>query len=480
MDSRKVFLLYGLLAILIRFPFFFRDYIDRDESTFILMGESWLHGHLPYTVLWDLKPPLVYLFFAGIIYLFGKSFIAIRMAGVLAVSVMAFFTFALGKEFYSSRSAFFAGIACVYLTSLFGSLQGVMSEHLSMLAFMPGLYLLVKQKNAWYVLAAGFFMGIALMLKLNLAYAAALLGIFPLIDPSGNKSFLNRLSQAILFGGGLVTIIALTWLPYALKGLGLVWWKSVVLAPLAYTEAGGDPIIKMAPIVILVALFLFLGIRKKWLDPRLRGVQLLSLALVGIVLSFIKGGRLNGHYLIQFHPVFLVLLAGVLEQASPRLKFNMKPWVALVLLILPLESYLEYYSIFKNKIERGTFYNGEGFTVPAYLKAHHLQTGDVFFLEYHIGYWFLPAHPPTKAATHPSNLCREELFPYFDNPRKTSMEELSYIMDTLRPALVVTRYQRRIFDKKKESENDYMVGYLAQHYQVIARVDQAEIHQRSD
>ena len=137
LNDRLVFIWLLILSVLIRFPFFFRDYIDRDESTFILVAQSWVDGHLPYTELWDLKPPLVYLFFAIIISVFGKSFIAIRAIGALGVAITAFFTYKIGKEVNSTTVAFWAATASVYLLSLFGSLQGVMSEHLSMIFFMP-------------------------------------------------------------------------------------------------------------------------------------------------------------------------------------------------------------------------------------------------------------------------------------------------------------------------------------------------------
>jgi hypothetical protein len=51
-------------------------------------------------------------------------------------------------------------------------------------------------------------------------------------------------------------------------------------------------------------------------------------------------------------------------------------------------------------------------------------------------------------------------------------------METLRPTIVVTRLNRRIFDRKEEEENIYMVDYLRKRYEVIAIVDQAEIHRR--
>lgn len=478
LKDRNVFLLLVLLAFIVRLPFIFRDYIDRDESTFILMAESWLNGHLPYTELWDLKPPLVYLIFAGVMSVFGKSFIAIRMTGVLAVGITAFFTYLMGKQLGSKQMGMLTGVVCVYLLSLFGSLQGVMSEHLSMIFFMPGLCLLINQKNLLHMLFAGFFMGAAIMIKLNLAYAVALPALFLISHGIRNRQPLKGFWEATVFGSGLLFVIFLCWLPYALEGYSQLWWDSVVLAPLEYTEARRYSLLKLAPIAVFTGLFFYFAFKRKWLSPKNHAVMLLSLAVVGIVLSFIQGGRVNGHYLIQFHPTFLILTGIVMLRALPPLPVKWKRWGILVFLLLPIESYKEYYNVVSYKINRGTFFNGEGFSVPAYLQENNMETTDVFFLEYHIGYWLLPANPPTRAATHPSNLCRDELFRFYDNPRETSMEELAYIMDTLRPEIVVTRYERRIFGEKEEEENRYMLNYLQSHYNVVALVDRAEIHRR--
>ena len=42
-------------VVLSRLPFVAEYVIDWDESTFILMAQSLLNGHLPFTELWDLK-----------------------------------------------------------------------------------------------------------------------------------------------------------------------------------------------------------------------------------------------------------------------------------------------------------------------------------------------------------------------------------------------------------------------------------------
>lgn len=473
-----VFLILFALSVFLRLPFFFRDYIDRDESTFILLAESWLNGHLPYTELWDLKPTLVYLFFASIIALFGKSIIAIRMAGALAVALIALSTWAMGKQLGSGKIGLAAALGTVCLLSLFGSLQGVMSEHLSMLAFMPGLYLLIRYRNCAWIMSGGLLFGMALMCKLNLAYAVLALGLYIIYDSFRTRVRPSNLWNPLLFAGGIFLILALCWLPYGLHDKGWLWWNSVFMAPLEYTEARRYSLLKMAPIVLVVAMFFIVGIRKKWLPWKDRSIQILSIALVGVVLSFIKGGRVNGHYLIQFHPLFLLLLGVVLSNALPPISLRWKKWLAILALLIPAESYLEYFVIVKHRIERGTFFNGEGFEVPRYLVKNNLETQSVFFLEYHIGYWYLPADPPTRIAVHPSNLCRDELFPYFNNPRRTSLEELAFIMETIRPELVVTRHGRRIFDKKEVEENTYMNDYLREEYEVISQVGGADIHRR--
>ena len=117
MKNWTVFSILTIVSILIRLPFFFRDYIDRDESTFILMGQSWVDGHLPYTELWDLKPPITFLFFAGIIQIFGKSFVAIRVIGALVVAGTAFFSYKIGEAVHSRKVGFWAGISCFRVCS---------------------------------------------------------------------------------------------------------------------------------------------------------------------------------------------------------------------------------------------------------------------------------------------------------------------------------------------------------------------------
>lgn len=97
-----------LTTFFIRFPFFFRDYIDKDESTFILMGQSIADGFLPYDRLWDLKPPLLFYFFALIEKVFPHSFVAIRFFGVIIIFLSAILLMRIAKQ-ANLKNGFFGG-----------------------------------------------------------------------------------------------------------------------------------------------------------------------------------------------------------------------------------------------------------------------------------------------------------------------------------------------------------------------------------
>ena len=135
-------------------------------------------------------------------------------------------------------------------------------------------------------------------------------------------------------------------------------------------------------------------------------------------------------------------------------------------------------NIVSNKIKKGSFYNGEGIEVPRYIQDHNLETNTIFFTEYHIGYWVLGETPPTKAATHPSNITRDELFSDLGNPRKTGIEELKYIMEVIQPKTLVARNGKKIFDKKLVDYNSYIDTYLEKHYKLEATVGRGLIYQR--
>ncbi|NKI31494.1 ArnT family glycosyltransferase [Croceivirga thetidis] len=464
-------------AFFIRFPFFFRDYIDRDESTFILMGQSWADGNLPYTELWDLKPPVTFLFFAVIVKIFGKSFLAIRLMGTLLVTIAAFYTFKITKRHSSKSSSIISALLVIVLFSLFGSLQGVMSEHISMAFFIPGLYLFLDNRNRLFTVLAGLLFGLAVMSKLNMGYPLVFLFAFSLWESYRNQNLKMTIARLLVCGSSICFVVFLTFLPYQSTGQPNLWWGSVFKAPLAYAEAQDNSVLKVLPTVLIfgtVLVFLW----RSFLKNKPTNTKILLFTGFGVLFSFLQAGKANGHYLIQFYPFLIVLLVCALATFSI---FKTKTFLVLtpiLILLLPIESYLEYGNIVKNKTEYDTFYNGEGVSVPRYFSENELSTNNILFFEYHIGYWVMGINPPTKAATHPSNLLRDELFPYMANHRTNKFEELKFIFEIKKPEFIVTRKNRRIFYHEKYASNFYAQLELLKNYQVLDTVENAVIHKR--
>jgi hypothetical protein len=88
-----VLLALALLTVATQLTSLQREVINWDESTFMLMAQDLLRGHLPYTSLFDNKPPLVFFVIAGVFAVFGQSLEAVRWFGdacIFATAAMVF------------------------------------------------------------------------------------------------------------------------------------------------------------------------------------------------------------------------------------------------------------------------------------------------------------------------------------------------------------------------------------------------------
>ncbi|MFD0863331.1 ArnT family glycosyltransferase [Sungkyunkwania multivorans] len=478
-SGRILFTVFALLALVMRFPFFFRDYIDKDESTFILMGQAWVDGNLPYTMLWDLKPPLVFAFFAAIIYFFGKSFFAIRLAGVLVVAITSFFVERIGSKVHSCRVGLWSGILYVIFSSAFGSLQGVMSEHLSMIFFVPAIWVLIRNDNTLRFLWSGLLFGAALMMKINLAYAVLLVGTYALYLAYKDKRGKGLIISSLYFSLGIAIPIGSTYLPYHLNNISEIWWNSVIAASLQYNAAKDGNFLKtlmiVVPMLLLSAFFVLKSERWKVMATQRKYLFMLLLALAGILFSFVKIGKLNGHYLIQAHAI-LVIFVCIACTRMP--KFNYRPLLIIFLLGVQAEAVKEYMLIGKRAVAGKSLYNGEGIEIPVHLTEKYGDVESVYFINYHIGYWLLDTEPITMAVTHPSNIVRDDLYPFMNNPRKNAMEEIDHIMKKLRPTFVITKYRYHFFLDKEDPEDVYFKYFLDNDYELTDTIGQGYVFKR--
>lgn len=452
-----------LAALFIRFPFFFRDYIDKDESTFILMGQSIADGHLPYAHLWDLKPPLLFYFFAFIEKIFPHSFFAIRFFGTIVIFLSAILLMRIVKEL-KLKNGFLIALCYVMLSSEFGSLQGVMSEHFAVLFLLLGIYLFLKRKSNSSIFIRGVIFGCAILCKLNYAYAIVALMAFYFLY-NWKKDRMRSLIYLALSIAGIILPIVLIGIPFVLSGKTNLFINSVFLAPLEYSKATNYTWLEKLKmtwwIIALTALVAYLAIKFSKEQNKFISYALIAL-LVGTVYTFFSSGIINGHYLVQVYPFLLILLLGVIAPKAIHVKLSL---AAITVFLLSFESILEYGRVIKTIGDRENY--RPTFEVVNELKELKLDKDKIFFANYHIGYWLLNQYPLTKSTTHPSNLSRPFLFKYFNDSNKTSLEELKFLMEDVTPEVVVSASNELDCFPGNSPENKYFTKTLEKDFKKV-------------
>ena len=463
-SSASLFLFVVLLFI--RLPFFFRDYIDRDESTFILMGQSIADGYLPYDRLWDLKPPLLFYIFGLIEYIFPYSLIAVRFFGVMIIFGSAIFLLQIARA-TGLKNGFWIALSYILLSSMFGSVQGVMSEHVAVFFMLAGLLFFVKKKNISNLFITGSLFGCALLCKINYAYPAVALVVYYFINGSFTD-IRNRIKNIIILSAGILIPFILIAIPFILENKLPLFIDSVFLAPFEYGQASQVDIVEKLRktwwMILLGLVVSFFAIRNTKKEQR-EITWLCSLILLATIYTLFSIGTINGHYLLQVYPFISLLVVGIIITKEFKPHFG---WLSLLVLLISFEPMTEYYRVLGNYKEYGSLYNGKSFTAIKELKKRQLENKKIFFADYHIGYWFLHQYPLSKSTTHPSNITRPYLFKYFGTKKNSSMQELKYFMGEIKPEVLVSKNRDFNFFIPGSEENIYFQNIIDTHYRIIS------------
>lgn len=100
MKTKYLLILFSfiILSILLRLSAFFQSTFDHDESLYLLVANSLLQGNVPYTDVWDNKPPGIYFLYALGLLIFGNNIISIRFFTCILVGCTCFLLYCLGKK----------------------------------------------------------------------------------------------------------------------------------------------------------------------------------------------------------------------------------------------------------------------------------------------------------------------------------------------------------------------------------------------
>ncbi len=480
-----IFVFISVVGLAIRFPFFFPAVIDWDESTFIIIGQSAVNGFLPYEIAWDIKPPFVYWWFGAAIELFGKSIPAVRLAGFIWLSLSGYVLYRAALSITESRLGGIFGAAMLIVVSSAYALY-VSTEQLAMLPIVGAILLLQGGRQQLpSIFFAGVLLGFACMFRLNLIFLCFGVGAFLCVQaPRGSwQAFLYRaLKSGSLFSVGLLTPALLSFLPYLLSGHWLLWirfYEAAVsysgeqrslakntidtLRASAHSFAGAT----MWGAAILGAFF----VSRQWrnLSPERRSNWVLcGVFVLGSFFSIIMTGLVDIHYFSQLVPGLSMFAAAAL--VSPRRPFGL--WKAdctkfafasvLIGIAIFRTAAAEWGTLVHQLRARAPLSYGVEYDIAASIRNQGTENFSLFLTTNHLVYWLLDRYPPTRLATHPSNLGRPFIRKYVEPDSKTTEDALRSVF-LQEPTFVVSRPKLWYFDSiadrflEQQLKADYMI-----------------------
>lgn len=445
-----------LLSFVLRFPYFFQDVIDWDESTFFLMGQSVLTGHLPYTTIWDVKPPLVFWVYAAVMAWLGQNILAIRISGLLLVWISGMLMVAISASVGIHRQpGRLVGALTVILLSFLWSGQATMLEHWAMVPLLLALWLLIRHPQQRWLVVAGGLMALACLIRANLVYTAVAIGLYVLF--SERRNWLRAIQAVTWYGVGCIIPILLTVLPFWQQHQAFLWWKFVVAVPSAYAHARtGELKAKMQFLGIwgVLAVLLFIGLhllansliqqqRKRLTNPQTqRGLTLLWIVFWATEISIVRTGLGEFHYLLLLVPfVAIASVVGwhwLMRRINPALAYvGVGFWI--LCLHLPLHGlFLEYQALGDRLRTHAPLFHGSAYEISAYFQTHQTPPTSIFLMTDQLVYGLLGRPPFTPLVAHPSNITKPYLVAAMAGKDQTTISAFTQLLNQ-KPEFIVTR-----------------------------------------
>jgi len=315
------------LALLIPSPLLWGRLPSRDSGVFLYTGWRILDGDLPYRDVWDHKPPAVYYVNALGLLLGGgaeQGVWALELTGLLAATLLGFALL---------RRAFGFGAACfgsaIWLLSLTFVLQrGNFTEEYALPCQFLALWLFqhseLRGRRAWTGIALGAAVGLAFLLRQNLAGVGLAVGAYWLIAGFG-AAWRTRLRSAGQLALGALAVVALCVLFFAAQGALVDFWDAAFRYNFLYVHATwarrwqaiSEGLSLMYPsglnkiaLVgwVLGALAVAVPRCRRAMAPAARTLIAVALLALPIELALAAAsGRSYQHYFIAWLPAFAVL-----------------------------------------------------------------------------------------------------------------------------------------------------------------------------
>jgi Dolichyl-phosphate-mannose-protein mannosyltransferase len=295
---------------------------ERDEGSYSYMGQLLTEGKLPYQYFYETKFPGIFYCYAAIVAIFGKTVGGMHLGFMVVNLLSTALVFLIGRLLFDTRAAVATAVAFIVL-SLCKNASGfaAQSEHLVVFWAMLGLYstLCAIKSGKWLeYIFAGFFLGMALLIKQSgvfFALAAGLFMVFHYLKPLNVKAIFTN---GLLMIGGFLLALGLFMGIIAAQG----GWNEMMYWIFTHSKlyVSGIPfdfgmqllngtIKNLNKDYMAYWVMAGLGVVTVWLTSldfyKKIGIGILLLLAFG---STAPGMRFYGHYFIQFMPALAILV----------------------------------------------------------------------------------------------------------------------------------------------------------------------------
>ncbi len=269
--AAALFLLFA--ALLLRSSQFGNAQYGDDEQFYLLVGDQFRHGALPYVDIFDRKPIGLFVLFAGIRLLGGDGILIAQLVATLFAAVTACLVMLIAHRNCAIVPATLAGL---FYILMLGILAGDTTQ-------AAVFYNLPTVAAAWLLLdtnkrldnrgaqfraaAAMLLLGLAIQIKTTAVFEGAALGLWlthrMLVAGVATRTVLHRASVLAMIAL-FPTIVAAT--VYAGLGHFDAWWFANVVSQLRKTGGlGHESLLRLAtlgPMVCLMAVIALFGLRR--------------------------------------------------------------------------------------------------------------------------------------------------------------------------------------------------------------------------
>jgi|SRR6056297_106024 len=334
-DNNTVAWLLGAVLLMLFFSYLRWPYLemplDRDEGTYLVIGKQVAEGQLPYSGVYEMKPPGLFYTYAVLAAVGAYDFEGARGYTLIIYGLNGFLLFLLLRRRDWQWGALAAQMA-FYAVSMDPYLHGyaLLSEPLMILSFLTGLLILTySRQHLMYALAGGLLIGWSVWIKQNMVFPLFFLGFWACYRIWVSHDLSRRRVAYAIVGALLGPLLTTVWIVLQSGGSDMMYWiwtypAQVYTQSISWTE--GMEYLKTfmsysAPHTALWTVLALMGFGAHFFLKV--GAWGRATPLLFFVFSFLAvspGLRFYGHYWILLLPALALGVGALWEFLDVQLK----------------------------------------------------------------------------------------------------------------------------------------------------------------